>query len=63
MNVIYLTDGAARKIKIGNRIITFKSNTKKCSGCGENQQSCHTGVANYRKENVQPEEIKRIQDY
>jgi hypothetical protein len=29
MNLIYLTDGAARKVKIGNRTITFKKATPK----------------------------------
>lgn len=32
MKVVYLTDGAARKIKVGNRTITFKITTPKILG-------------------------------
>jgi len=63
MNVIYLTDGAARKIKIGNRIITFKKQTKKCSGVGEIMQSCHTGCCeSIGKEKCNSRRDKAIQE-
>lgn len=62
LNVIYLTDGAARKIKIGNKIITFKKTTpKNVATVGEISGLVIQALRTIGKENVTGEEIKKIQ--
>lgn len=62
MNVIYLTDGAARKIKVGNTAITFKKTTpKNVMAVGEISQLVIQALRTIGKENVTEEEIKKIQ--
>jgi hypothetical protein len=63
MNVIYLTDGAARKIKVGNNTITFKKATpKNVATVGEISGLAIQALRTIGKENVTEEEIKKIQD-
>jgi ribosomal protein S19E (S16A) len=62
MNVIYLTDGAARKIKIGNTSITFKKTTpKNVMAAGEISRLAIQALRTIGKENVTEDEIKKIQ--
>lgn len=62
MNVIYLTDGAARKIKIGNRIITFKKSTpKNVAAVGEISRLVIQALRTIGKNNITEDEIKKIQ--
>lgn len=63
MNVVYLTDGSARKIKIGNRTITFKkASPKNVSAVGEISRLAIQGLRTIGKENVTGEEIKKIRE-
>ncbi|HLF63488.1 MAG TPA: DUF6088 family protein [Saprospiraceae bacterium] len=63
LNVVYLTDGAARKIKIGNRSITFKKTTpKNVAAVGEISGLAIQALRAIGKENVTEEEIKKIQE-
>ncbi|MBK8489222.1 MAG: hypothetical protein IPL48_15720 [Bacteroidetes bacterium] len=62
MNVIYLTDGAARKIKIGKNTITFKKATpKNVATVGEISGLAIQALRTIGKENVTEDEIERIQ--
>lgn len=62
LNVIYLTDGAARIIKIGNRTITFKKATpKNVAAVGEISKLAIQALRTIGKENVNEDEIKKIQ--
>lgn len=62
MNVIYLTDGAARKIKVGNTTITFNKTTpKNVMAVGEISQLVIQALRTIGKANVTEEEIKKIQ--
>lgn len=61
-NIIYLTDGAARKIKIGNRHITFKKATpKNVAAVGEISRLCIQALREIGKDHVTEDEIKKIQ--
>ena len=62
LNVIYLTDGAARKIKIGNRTITFKKTTpKNLTALGEIDRLVIQALRTIGKDKVTSEEIEKIQ--
>lgn len=62
MNIIYLTDGAARKIKVGNTSITFKKTTpKNVAAVGEISRLAIQALRTIGKENVTEDEIKKIQ--
>lgn len=62
LNVIYLTDGAARKIKVGNTIITLKKTTpKNVMAVGEISRLAIQALRTIGKENVTEDEIKKIQ--
>jgi predicted transcriptional regulator len=62
LNVVYLTDGTARKIKIGKRAITFKKATpKNLAAIGEISKLAIQALRAIGKENVRPEEIEKIQ--
>jgi hypothetical protein len=64
MNVIYLTDGAARKIKIGNRSITFKKATpKNVAAVGEISRLVIQALRTIGQENVTEEELQKIQQW
>ncbi len=61
-NIIYLTDGAARKIKIGNRHITFKKATpRNVAAVGEISRLCIQALREIGKDHVTEDEIKKIQ--
>jgi hypothetical protein len=63
LNVVYLTDGTARKIKIGKRAITFKRTTpKNLAAIGEISKLAIQALRAIGKENVTPEEIEKIQE-
>ena len=63
MNVVYLTDGAARKIKIGKQTITFKKATpKNVTSVGEISGLAIQALKNIGKDNVLDQEIKHIQE-
>lgn len=62
LNVIYLTDGAARKIKIGNRSITFKKATpKNVAAVGEISGLAIQAFRTIGKDKVTEDEKKKIQ--
>jgi len=62
LNVVYLTDGAARKIKIGNRTVTFKKATpKNVATVGEISGLAIQALRTIGRENVTAEEIAKIQ--
>jgi len=61
LNIVYLTDGAARKIKIGKNTITFKKATpKNVSAVGEISRLVIQALRTIGKENVTTEEIEKI---
>lgn len=63
LNIVYLTDGAARKIKVGNNTITFKKTTpKNVSAVGEISRLVIQALRSIGKENVTEEEIEKIQE-
>ena len=62
LNIIYLTDGAARKIKVGKNIITFKTTTpKNLSAVGEISKLVIQALRTIGKENVTEEDKEKIQ--
>ncbi len=63
MNIVYLTDGSARKIKIGNRSIVFKKvSPKSVAMIGEISGLAIQALKSIGKENVYEREIKHIQE-
>lgn len=63
MNVVYLTDGAARKIKIGRRTIAFKKATpKNVAVVGEISSLAIQALKEIGKDKVLNKEIKHIQE-
>lgn len=61
MNVVYLTDGAARKIKIGKRTITFRKATpKNLTAVGEISSLVIQALRTIGKDNATEAEIKKI---
>ena len=63
LNIIYLTDGAARKIKIGKNTITFKKTTpKNVAAVGEISKLLIQALRTIGKENVTEIEIEIIQN-
>jgi len=61
MNVVYLTDGAARKIKIGKRTITFKKTTpKNLAAIGKLSRLAIQALRALGKDKATPEEIEKI---
>lgn len=62
LNIVYLTDGAARKIKVGKHTITFKKATpKNVAAVGETSGLAIQALRAIGKENVTAEEIEKIQ--
>jgi len=62
LKVVFLTDGAARKIKIGNTSITFKKTApKNVAAVGEISQLAIQALRSIGKEKVSADEIKKIQ--
>lgn len=63
MNVVFLTDGSARKIKIGKRSILFKkASPKNVASVGEISGLAIQALKEIGKEKVLDKEIKHIQD-
>lgn len=63
LNVVYLTDGAARKIKIGKRTITFKKATpKNVAAIGEISGLAIQALKSIGKKKVSTDEIMKIQE-
>ena len=61
MNVVYLTDGAARTVKVGNRFIKFKKTTpKNLSAKGEISSLVIQGLRTLGKDKILPQEIEQI---
>lgn len=61
MNVVYLTDGAARKVTIGNRKITFKKVTpKNVATVGEISGLAIQALRTIGKDNVSDDELQKI---
>lgn len=62
MNVVFLTDGSARKIKIGSRSIVFKkASPKNVASVGEISGLAIQALKEIGKEKVLDKEIKHIQ--
>ncbi|HRJ98273.1 MAG TPA: DUF6088 family protein [Ignavibacteria bacterium] len=62
LNIIYLTDGAARKVKLGNYVITFKKTApKNLTAVGEISELAIQALRTIGKESVTEDEIKKIQ--
>jgi ribosomal protein S19E (S16A) len=62
LNVVYLTDGAARKIKVGNRTITFRKTTpKNIAAVGEISRLAIQALRTLGKNKITDAEIKQIQ--
>lgn len=63
LNIVYLTDGAARKVKIGKRVITFKRATpKNVAVIGEISGLAIQALKTLEKTKVSKEEIIKIQE-
>lgn len=63
MNIIYLTDGSARKVNIDNRSIVFKRVTpKNVATVGEISGLAIQALRTIGKENVREDEILKIQE-
>ncbi|MDP3927869.1 MAG: DUF6088 family protein [Bacteroidota bacterium] len=62
LNVVYLTDGTKRKIKIGKRIITFKNTTpKNVAAIGEISKLVIQALRAIGKDKVSEDEIIKMQ--
>jgi hypothetical protein len=63
MNVVYLTDGSARKIKIGNYTISFiRTSPKNVAAIGKISRLGIQALKSIGKENINPKEIEHIQN-
>jgi len=63
LNIVYLTDGAARKIKVGKNTITFKKATpKNVAAVGEISKLAIQALRTIGKDKVTKEEIEKIQN-
>lgn len=61
MNVVYLTDGSARKIKVGKRTIVFKKTSpKNLATKGEISALVIQALKTIGKDNVSDEEVNKI---
>ena len=60
MNVVYLTDGSARKVKIGNQTIVFKKTSPKNLSYGSQLSSLLIQALKSKKENNVTETDKKI---
>jgi hypothetical protein len=62
LNVVYLTDGASRKVKIGKRTISFKhASPKNVATIGEISTLAIQALRTIGKDNVTVDEIEKIQ--
>jgi predicted transcriptional regulator of viral defense system len=63
LNIVYLTDGTARKVKVGKRFIKFqKAAPKNVAAIGEISRLAIQALRTIGKDNVTKEEIKKIQE-
>jgi hypothetical protein len=63
MKVVYITDGAARKIQIGKQSITFKKVTpKNVAALGELSRLAIQALRTIGEKNVTPQQIEKIHD-
>lgn len=63
MNIVYLTDGTARKIKIGNFTVSFKKTTpRNVAAVGEISSLVIQALRTMGKNNIQEKEVKKIQE-
>jgi hypothetical protein len=63
MNVVYLTDGASRKVQVGNYTIVFKKATpKNISAVGEISRLVIQALRTIGKEQITDGEIRHVQD-
>lgn len=63
LNIVYLTDGAARKVKVGKRSITFKRATpKNVAAIGEISGMAIQALKTLGKSKVSHEEVIKIQE-
>jgi hypothetical protein len=61
LNIVYLTDGAARKVRIGNRTITFKKSTpKNVAAVGEISRLAIQALRTIGKDKVTSAQIEHI---
>lgn len=62
LNVVYLTDGAARKVRIGNRVINFKKTApRNLAAIGEISKLAIQALKAIGQKKVTEEQIKKIQ--
>lgn len=62
LNIVYLTDGAGRKIKIGNRTINFKKSTpRNLAAIGEISKLAIQALKTIGQDEVTQEQIEKIQ--
>lgn len=62
LKIVYLTDGAARKIKVNNTIITFKKTTpKNVMAVGKVSRLVIQALRTIGRKNITNDEIKKIQ--
>lgn len=62
LNIVYLTDGTARKVKIDNRTITFKKVTpKNLAAVGEISRLVIQALRTIGKDKITEDEIKKVQ--
>jgi hypothetical protein len=63
LNMVYLTDGTARKVRIGNRAITFKKTSpKNLTAIGNISRLAIQALRTIGKDNVSLDEIEKIQE-
>lgn len=63
LNVVYLTDGAARKVKVGKRSITFKkASPKNVATIGEISTLAIQALRTLGKDKASSDEISKIQE-
>jgi len=61
MNIVYLTDGSARKVKVGNFTITFKkANPKSVSAIGKTSKLVIQALKAIGEKNIDNNTIKKI---
>jgi len=63
MKIVYLTDGSARNIKVGNYTISFiRTSPKNVAAIGKISRLAIQALKSIGKENVSPKEIGQIQN-
>ena len=63
MKIVYLTDGSARNIKVGNYTISFiRTSPKKVSAIGQISRLAIQALKSIGKENISQTEIEQIQN-